>query len=344
MASVVIASDNNYVPHLAALLRSVISTISPNYRLDLLVLDGGISNYNQRLLRRLVPAEHQLTLIPMQDAFSEHFVHMHFSRTTFYRLVLDQILASRQRVIYLDCDTIVLADLAELWELDLQGAPIAAVPDVIMHHFCLSQTLSADFTGSLTAADYLKTYLQIDASRLNAYFQAGLWVMDLAAMRHTNCSEKMVADLMECKYWFLDQDVLNKYFAATYLPLPFAWNYVNCQADILSSLLEPTRALLNQAGLQPKMIHFAGYEAKPWVNRQAYLAEHYFYYLRQTYWYEHVMQRLPSTLPNVVSSSTFSLRAALMAKAREVWRGLPMPARRLLNPIAYRCMRSLAAR
>lgn len=335
IASIVIASDNNYVPHLAALLMSLFDSTSKSYILDILVLDGGITPSNQLLLKRLVPPEHQLSLIPMQDAFNEHFVHMHFSKTTFYRLVLDSLLASRQKVIYIDCDTIVLGDVAELAELDLGDAPLAAVPDVIMHHFCRSQILSADFTGSLPAADYLSRYLGFDPDQCQTYFQAGLLVMNLAAMRRLNYSDRMIADLGDRKYWFLDQDILNKYYASSYFPLSYDWNYVNCQSEILNSLPPDLRCALASAGQQPKLIHYAGYEAKPWVNRGAFMAEHYFFYLRQTFWYEFVI----SPLSPARSESTSQLRTqplvAINRLARQLWPKLPVQLRRVMNPIAH---------
>lgn len=45
----------------------------------------------------------------------------------FARYVLQDLLpASVERVIYLDLDVLVQKDLAELWDIDMEGHPIAA--------------------------------------------------------------------------------------------------------------------------------------------------------------------------------------------------------------------------
>lgn len=339
VVSVVIASDDHYTPHLGALIVSILDHLAADRFLDLLVLDGGISGLNRSLLQRLMAGRGQLHFVPMQDEFQNYFVHMHFSRTTFYRLVLENLLPSRSRVLYVDCDTIVLADLAELWDLDLQGRPMAAAPDLIMEHFCRSNVLSADFNGSLPAAGYLRRFLSIDPELPNCYFQAGVLVMDLDAMRALACGPRMVEDLTQQRYWFLDQDVLNKYFSKNYLPLCNSWNYVNCEQDIVDSLSDRGRARLDQAAQSIKIIHYAGYEAKPWVNRHAWLAPYYFHYLRRTYWYEQVMETLGPGVPAVVQASRPSLRAYGVASLRRGWRRLPHPVRRALNPLAYRLIR-----
>lgn len=342
LVSVVIASDNNYVPHLAALILSICDNFTGKRDLDLLVLDGGITQENQRLLIRLVSGISgvQLSFIPMMDEFQDYFVHMHFSRTTFYRLVLEKLLPSRNKVIYVDCDTIVLGDLAELWDLDLGDKPLAAVPDLIMEHFCRAKVLSADFTGSLPAADYLSRYLGVASSPTCAYFQAGLLIMDLAKMRKLNLGQAMVHELTQARYWFLDQDVLNKYYASNYLPLPNSWNFVNCEAEIIDTLSEESRNRLRQSASQINLIHYAGYEAKPWINKHANLSCHYFYYLRQTFWYEQVLEALQPILSTPATSAE-PLSIRFRRRLRSHWRMLPFRVRQLLNPIAYRMLREI---
>jgi lipopolysaccharide biosynthesis glycosyltransferase len=283
--SVVIASDNNYVPHLGALITSIFDNIAKGTAVDLLILDGGISAANQMMLTRLIPNDSSLHFIPMRDEFTSYFTHMHFSRATFYRLILDSILTSRDKIIYIDCDTIVLGDLLELWEIDMEDKPVAAVHDYIMEHFCKSNVLSADFAGSLPALSYLREYVGISAKNCDKYFQAGLLIMNLRRIRELKLSKRMTDSLLSRKYWFLDQDVLNKYFCGSQITLPAEWNFVNCTDDITSSLDQRRVRELEMARANPKLIHYAGYEAKPWVNQNAYMGEYYFYYLRRTHWY-----------------------------------------------------------
>lgn len=337
--SVVIASDNNYVPHLGALIVSIFDNIAMGAVVDLLVLDGGITAANQAMLKRLIPKESSLHFIPMRDEFTAYFTHMHFSRATFYRLILDTILTSRDKIIYIDCDTIVLGDLLELWEVDMEGRPVAAVHDYIMEHFCENRVLSADFTGSMPARTYLQKYVGIPPERCGDYFQAGLLIMNLRRIRELGLSRRMTDSLLSRKYWFLDQDVLNKYFCGSQISLPAEWNFVNCTDDITSSLDRRRVRELEEARDNPKMIHYAGYEAKPWVNRDAYMGEYYFYYLRRTHWYEQVLGLSENGVVTggAVSGGTSKLRRGL----RQLWRRLPWYVRRVANPAAYAMRRRL---
>lgn len=338
--SVVIASDNNYVPHLGALITSIFDNIAKGTAVDLLILDGGISAANQMMLTRLIPNDSSLHFIPMRDEFTSYFTHMHFSRATFYRLILDSILTSRDKIIYIDCDTIVLGDLLELWEIDMEDKPVAAVHDYIMEHFCKSNVLSADFAGSLPALSYLREYVGISAKNCDEYFQAGLLIMNLRRIRELKLSKRMTDSLLSRKYWFLDQDVLNKYFCGSQITLPAEWNFVNCTDDITSSLDQRRVRELEMARANPKLIHYAGYEAKPWVNQNAYMGEYYFYYLRRTHWYEEVLGLRDHTNTATASASA-SGRLKLRRGLRRLWRRLPWYVRRFANPAAYAVRRRL---
>jgi lipopolysaccharide biosynthesis glycosyltransferase len=336
VVSVVIASDDNYVPHLGALIASIFANISLQSSVDLLVLDGGISELNQDMLHHLVPASSSLHFIPMRDEFTSYFTHMHFSRATFYRLILDSILKSRDKVIYIDCDTIVLGDLCELWQIDMENRPIAAVHDYIMDHFCQSKVLSVAFTGSLPARAYLRDYVGIPAEQCDHYFQAGLLIMNLRRIRELGLSKQMTDSLLARKYWFLDQDILNKYFCGSHISLPAEWNFVNCTDDIRASLDQGRARELEEARRNIKLIHYAGYEAKPWVNRSAYLSEYYFYYLRHTFWYEQVLSfRGPNSSQAGGDGGSGGARVKLRRGLRKLWRHLPWFVRRVANPAAY---------
>jgi lipopolysaccharide biosynthesis glycosyltransferase len=340
--SVVVASDNGYVPHLGALIASVCDNIARDVFLDLLILDGGISPANQAMLERLVPGTASINFIGMQDEFAAYFTHMHFSRATFFRLVLDRILVSREKVIYIDCDTIVLGDLGEIWGLDMEDKPIAAVHDYIMESFCRGKVLSADFTGSLPARTYLQTYVGIADEDCDNYFQAGLLVMNLRRIRELNITQQMTDALQTRKYWFLDQDVLNKFFCGSHLSLPAEWNVVNMVDEISKDLEEHRVKELQKAREQAKLIHFAGYEAKPWINSSAPLGSYYFYYLRRTFWYEDVMGvgPLPADAGRA-GERRAKRRERWKTTLRRLWRSMPIRVRQIGNPMAYSLRRRL---
>jgi lipopolysaccharide biosynthesis glycosyltransferase len=334
--SIVMASDNAYVPHLGAFIVSLFDNLTPKGCVELLVLDGGISAPNQAMLKRLIPAGSCLHFLPMEEEFTAYFTHMHFSRATFYRLALGRILKGRDKVLYIDCDTIVLGDVNELWALDMKDKPIAAAHDYIMESFCRTQTLSADFTGSLPARTYLERYLGISPDQCERYFQAGVLLMNLRRIRELGVTDNMIESLETRKYWFLDQDVLNKYFCGSHANLPAEWNVINMIDDISHGLDTVRAEELKQARLNAKLIHYAGYEAKPWVNPNAPLAHYYFQYLRRTFWYEEVIGLWVTAVETARGQEKpSSQQGRWWQRLRKLWRRMPVRVRQIANPAAY---------
>ncbi|MCP9319774.1 DUF4422 domain-containing protein [Acetobacter persici] len=334
--TLVTAADENFVPHLAALLESIKASFNPDRFLDLIVLDGGIPPLKRNLLRRqfhmgLPASKGSLTFLDCQHMYRGISTHMHFSPATFYRLSLGQLLQNHTRALYIDCDTIVLADLCRLWDTPLNGAVIGATPDLIMKNFVKAGIRSMEETGALPASQYLSAYLGLQG-RGDAYFQAGVILFDLDAFRAANISDAAIKDLSNRRYWFLDQDILNKYLIGKVKMLDTSWNCVNSIREIFPHLNADWRAKVLEDLKDPKIVHYAGYEAKPWNNRRAPLSFFYWYFLRRTFWYESVFngEAGPGDDP---APFRHSLLRRVLTRG---WHLLPRPLRRPLSGVASR--------
>jgi len=133
------------------------------------------------------------------------------------------------RCIYLDTDTLVGRDLAELSDMPLDGNSIAmAINDNI----------------TTEVVPYLQS-LGIDPGR---WFNSGVALIDVDAWRRSSAMD----ELIRCKrsmppvLWFPDQDLLNKYFGGRILTLDPSWN----RRDVAHSP-------------EGQILHFAG-SRKPW--------------------------------------------------------------------------------
>ncbi|MCG7402273.1 MULTISPECIES: DUF4422 domain-containing protein [Caballeronia] len=326
--SVVTASDGNFVPHLATFMTSVQANLDPERELDLVVLDGGIPDHQRALLERQfrLNGRGRLTFVACAHMFADIPLHAHFSAATFYRLSLGELLASHERVVYVDADTVVLGDLSGLYDLDLDGRAVGAVPDVIMRSFAATGVPALKEAGGARAGDYLRDWVGM-GDRGDDYFQAGLIVMDLEALRAMNLREHAYGDLINKRYWFLDQDVLNKHLLGRVKFLDLSWNVVNVSMDVISGLHPNLAEKVRESFAAPQMIHYAGFEAKPWNNRIAPLAHFYWYYLRRTFWYEAVIEHRPIAAPTLDAGMN---RSSFYRLARKVWRRLPNSIQRRL--------------
>ncbi|MGH8241975.1 MAG: glycosyltransferase family 8 protein, partial [Steroidobacteraceae bacterium] len=170
----------------------------------------------------------------------------HTTVSTLDRLLLPELLPELDKILYLDADLVVKADLAELWMIDLKGRRIAAKS---------SSSPGARYVYQMVqhALSNLPPSRACDARR-NLYdrypmlcraFNAGVLLMNLARMRDENFARRVIP--MVENYGMNDQDVLNVYAAADRVELDAAWNAI------------PRQDLTDGA----KIVHFAG-PVKPW--------------------------------------------------------------------------------
>lgn len=168
-----------------------------------------------------------------------------FPPVIYTRLMLNHVLpASVERVIYLDCDTMVLAPIERLYEQDMKGEPIAAVSDPFKLHIMMGRDMRSK-QGIFDPAD--------------DYFNSGVLLIDLKRFAETDVPARLeqMRESGVLKRLYYDQDMLNLIFRGHWTTLE--WRY-NC--------LDPWFA--HQA-LSPYIIHYTGHN-RPWqiVNLVAF--------------------------------------------------------------------------
>ncbi len=163
--------------------------------------------------------------------------HKRMTNIVYARLMLDRFLPEDiERIVYLDCDTMVMAPIEKLAELDLRGKAIAAVEDP-----------SALQTANRRDAKHNRDL--IDPA--DPYFNAGLVVIDRSEWRRAQIPERLSAfsadGTMDRIYY--DQDLLNIVFRDNVYLLDQRWNFIG-----------PRRV---HEALNPFMLHYTG-KRKPW--------------------------------------------------------------------------------
>ncbi|MDH0474535.1 glycosyltransferase family 8 protein [Aeromonas caviae] len=160
-----------------------------------------------------------------------------FSQAMYGRLYLPELIdCSVSRVIYLDCDVIVASDLLELWQSEIDGYEVAAVPE---------------------PKSQIKKYLT-KKYNIDDYFNSGCLLIDLDKVRGTH-NFFNVRQFIEKNNDLIypDQDALNYIYSNNWKPLPEKWNQMSLE------FYE-----------EPSIIHYA--LSKPWGgtgNKNAYLYE-----------------------------------------------------------------------
>ena len=193
------ASNERYFPGLYCAVASALSHLDAARKVDVKVLDGGISTTSKDRLKRLVDRfgnQVRLKFVPVDETvFRRTTLGPGESHMTYCRILLPHLL-DVPRLIYLDCDVLVFRDLSPLFDLELSpGKALAAVPD--------SETLSL-------AEDCPTIAHAMGLPAEGAYFNCGVMLMNLDELRKQHFFERAVEFLnRKSAYRFWDQSAIN---------------------------------------------------------------------------------------------------------------------------------------
>jgi lipopolysaccharide biosynthesis glycosyltransferase len=262
--TVLSATDLNYLQHAVACIASLLAN---NPRTHFEVLLAGTQDLTPALPRihRSFQNEPRLRLRVEKFSLPEDFSyppHHRFTVETYIRFWVAELLPDAHRALYLDPDIITTASIEPLWNTDLHGRTIAAVP----------------IPGSTRPAVH-------GFPPGSQYFNAGVMLIDLDAWRAHRYREQLLEYLHAHPEAAIDadQDILNICLREDWVPRPYYWNMIS-PFYFLSHDLQMTQPELDAARRDAKIIHFNG-DSKPW----SYFSRHprreeYWKYLRLTDW------------------------------------------------------------
>ncbi len=288
------ASDNNYAPYLGVLLKSILEHSLPDEFYEFLILETNISDeYKEKM--NLILYEHNNAIIKFIN-MSKYVDNINFHITeyytpeTYYRLFAQNIFNEYDKVLYIDVDTIVNANLRKLYETDVSDYILAACLNFItIQHVAYNKPLDIGPFG-----DYINNVLQL--KNPYNYFQAGVLIFNIENMNKHDLQSKALQKLKEIEPRFVDQDILNIVCEGKVKQLSLQWNLFSYfsglyGADYWSLGCKPTdfedfKTALNK----PNLIHFAGTDKRPWKNPLVPYADIWWKHARRTPFYEDIIR------------------------------------------------------
>lgn len=274
---IVVASDNNYVPHMATLIYSICHYNSKEETINIHVLNNGINNESIANLSSLEDEFNNLkisyysfTSDDIEKKIGCKLAHDR-SISSYARLFIPEILdKSIERAIYLDVDAIVCHPLHELVNLDLKGNCIAGVLDVVR----------------------IDKKQSVGLEENDAYINAGMIVWDLKQCRNTNVIQKFI-DFINNKNGdvvAMDQGTINGTLTKSIYLLHPKWNVLTpfFQMNLNELLLEYGMNIyyseleLEEAVMNPGFIHFVpNYTSRPWSKGCKHPLKHQYWKFRE---------------------------------------------------------------
>ena len=255
------ASDDNYANLLGISLASLLKANTGFADIICHVLDCGIGEENKRRLASIAKS-HQRTVefYPMDDIEARLGLQgaaFRIAAASYARLFLPSLLPNQvDRLLYLDCDTIVAAPLDALWETPLDGVYIGGVQDTVDVYFQKIIGLAPELP----------------------YINAGLLLINLKAWRDDDLQSRF-ADFIrrfEGQVPHHDQGTINGVCAEKRLLLPLRYNMTSNLYSFSVHTIERiyfikqyySQKELDQALQSPAIVHFtSGLVGRPWEER-----------------------------------------------------------------------------
>ena len=174
------------------------------------------------------------------ETYTLHVLTDKLSKTSIKRLKE----ATKERVLYLDTDTLLANSVLPLFSLDMKGKAVGAVNENILDSIRYARRLNYDEN--------------------KGYFNAGVLLIDLKQWRETNATKQLIDFCVKnIKHLRLfDQDALNVIFQDNKCELPLCYNII--PANLNSDYYYTPEHLdeIKEAVYRPVIIHYAA--SAPW--------------------------------------------------------------------------------
>lgn len=273
MIDIAFCLDNNYIPHCSTVISSIIENNKEECITFHLISDF-ISSDNIKILSDWISSKNNKSIVFHQvvkgDFRQFPIGEAYINITTYYRLLLPEILKDIDKILYLDCDVIVNHSLKDLWYTDINEYALAGVRDRIN--------------------DSIRLYNRLNYSMKYGYVNAGVLLINLKKWREKNIFKKALL-LSSEKPEILknhDQDIINILFYESKLIIDFKYNLLEYYLYTEDWLYLDKKYYpeIIEACKNPVIVHFC-MPQKPWhIECINPYRELYYKYREMTPWSE----------------------------------------------------------
>ena len=274
---IALCCDDRYARHCSVTMLSVIrNTRHPERIVFALFHEDFSPGTRENIIQTFANDPCKITFVDLRNEdFATETFSSSWPKQVLYRFKVPELFPGRpDKVLYLDADTIVVADVAELWREKLNDCVIGAVSD-------LSNNTAArkGFREALALTEEAH------------YFNSGVLLIDVRKWKEQDVENTLIRYIAShgSRLGFLDQDALNHVLRHKWKQLPQKWNmtrslfrnYYRLGARRAVKFFAPGIA---QAMDAPGIIHYTG-SPKPWQAACGLpYREKYLEYLAQTPW------------------------------------------------------------
>lgn len=253
--NVIYSTDENYAKICLTSIWSLLETNRNIENLKIYVIDNKIKKETKQKMAKLVKSYNkELIFISCDEICKDLKKKNEFPVSAYARLFI-QDYVEEDKIIYLDCDTIVKKNLTSLWEKDLKGNWIGGVEDPL--------------------PSYLKQAIEMNEN--DRYINSGVLLIDLKKWRKINFKAKVEQYMEEHKRNVIhhDQGIINGVCKGKILYLEPKYNLMPEMITMHEKQLKKlykmkktyTEDELEEAKTDPYIIHFiCKFYNRPWYK------------------------------------------------------------------------------
>lgn len=270
IVNIALISDNSYVVPTATAIWSIIKNKHKNTFLNIYIVTADMHESSVKSFYRLANESVNIRIV---DASTDKFQGIHkpkegtpcvASIAALLKFDLPNLVSEQDKLLYLDGDIIVRADLYDLFSTDIEDVYAGVVID----------------SGSIY---YRHKYVKL----VNQYFNSGVMLLNLKKMREDSCSKLLIEQKQKSNdSMLMDQNIFNIVFDRKIKTLPIIYNflYVNLlratgkyNIDQINHVYGTNFKNLAEIRDQAVIVHYSSKD-KPWKYEDVPLGEEWMQY------------------------------------------------------------------
>jgi len=256
MINICLSFDNKFAIPAKVLISSILLNSNCDDRFSFFILDDGLKKDIKVDIERLKSfKQFNIRFINVdKSVFKNYYLPEkgHFALVNYYRIKIPSLIPEVNKILYIDCDTIVKKSLRPLYEIDISNFYLAAAKSVTSY----------------------KNNRRLGLSKLGPYYNSGVILINSCKWKENTIESKLIEYIETSpieKLRNLEQDAINSVLRNGIYRLPSNWN-VEIRTDInypnyYKKYLE-----------NPYILHYVSND-KPWHSNTKQDTKEFNYYL-----------------------------------------------------------------
>lgn len=288
--SILMVSSNEYLPYCVVCITSIMENAKEDYNYDILVMQSTLSIGSIEILKSIERNYRNCSIrcVDLKEYLEEFKsvpTEQRITKDIYYRTIAPFVLENYKKMIVIDIDLVVNADLSELYNLDIEDYMAAAVRDIVI-------------CGFLNGANKIEEKYYFEECKLSNpynYINTGIMLQNYNKIRECYTIKKFIEVFSRKKYHIQEQDSMNLLFDGNVKFLNIEWNVNPYNYQVKKKWIAAAPVEMYKeytiARNNPKIVHWAG-SIKPWNVVELDMAQYFWKYARKSIMYEILLSRL----------------------------------------------------